>query len=62
MTRFDGIIIARRDRASKDALDGLENLDYWLRAGRRLQLRQNQNSPCYPLLTRIIHGRLASIA
>ena len=35
----------------EDALDGIENLYSWLRAGRRLQLRQNRNSPCYPLLT-----------
>jgi hypothetical protein len=28
-----------------------ENLYHRLRAGRRLQLRQNRNSPCYPLLT-----------
>ncbi len=47
MTRFDGIVARRR----KTPPDGIENLYSWLRAGRRLQLRQIRNSPCYSLLT-----------
>ena len=49
MTRFDGIVIPRSDRGRGP--DGIENLYHRLRAGRRLQLRQNRNFPCYPLLT-----------
>ena len=39
------------DPTQTTRLDGIENLYSRLRAGRRLQLRQNRNSPCYPLLT-----------
>ena len=42
---------AFRRNPHREARDGIENLYDRLRAGRRLQLRQNRNSPCYPLLT-----------
>jgi MFS family permease len=44
-----------------DAPDGIENLYSWLRAVRRLQLRQNRDSPCYPLLTGIARLRRARV-
>ena len=45
--------LAKRDtaRERRPSSDGIENLDDWLRARRRVQFRQNRNSPCYPLLT-----------
>ena len=44
MPRFDG-------NPHREARDGIENLYSRLRAGRRLQIRQNRNSPCFSLLT-----------